>query len=450
MLQYKSMAALVQSYHIAGSTAGEIATSIEAAIRAGGLQPGHRLPTVRALAGELQVSPVTVAAAYRRLTGRGLLSASGRRGTFVCPGPLLPSRLESPRLPEGVRNLADGNPDPALLPDLRVAARRLRLPHRLYGDEANLPDLLDLAAGNLRVDGIDASALAVVGGAMDGIERTLLAHLRPGDRVAVEDPCYPAVRDLVAAMGLTPHPVSVDDDGPQAAELERALAAGATAVVLTPRAQNPTGAALGQARAAELRSVLRRHPGTLLVEDDHASAISGAEAVSLSREHDGPWALVRSAAKTLGPDLRLAALAGDPVTVARVEGRQRLGTGWVSHVLQELVVTLYADSATTERIRHAAATYTERRTGLLAALAGHGLHARGRSGLNVWIPVAEEAAAVQHLLSRGWGVRGGERYRFRAGPAIRVTTADLRLEESERFAADLAELLRGARRTGSA
>jgi len=444
------MTALVQRYHITGSTAEHIAASVETAIRGGGLQPGDRLPTVRALAADLQVSPVTVAAAYRRLTERGLLSAAGRRGTSVCPGPLLPSRLDVPRLPEGVRNLADGNPDPALLPDLRAATARLDLPRRLYGDEANLPDLLDLAAAQLRADGIETGALAVVGGAMDGIERTLMAHLRPGDRVAVEDPCYPAVRDLLAAMGMAAEPVSVDDYGPVPDELERALSAGAVALVLTPRAQNPTGAALDESRTLELRSVLARHPGTLVLEDDHATAIAGTEALSLSAGHDGPWAVVRSAAKTLGPDLRLAVLAGDPVTVSRVEGRQRLGTGWVSHVLQGLVVALYEDPATAGLIARAERTYTERRTGLVAALARNGLRARGRSGLNVWIPVAEEAAAVQHLLSRGWGVRGGERYRFRAAPAVRVTVADLQPEEAERLAADLAGLLRGARRTGSA
>src|SRR5260221_8992650 len=108
------MTALVQRYHIVGTSAGEIATSIETAIRGGGLQAGDRLPTVRGLAADLGVSPVTVAAAYRRLSDRGLLSAAGRRGTTVSQGPLLPGRVDSPRLPSGVRNLADGNPDPAL------------------------------------------------------------------------------------------------------------------------------------------------------------------------------------------------------------------------------------------------------------------------------------------------------------------------------------------------
>jgi DNA-binding transcriptional MocR family regulator len=444
------MPALVQSYHIRGSSAGEIATSIETAVRSGGLQPGERLPTVRGLAAELGVSPVTVAAAYRRLTDRGLLSAEGRRGTRVCPGPPLPPPVAAPAVPAGVRDLANGNPDPELLPDLRHTLRRLAAPTRLYGAEANRADLLDLAAQELSGDGIPTAALAVTGGAMDGIERTLQAHLRAGDRVAIEDPAYPAVRDLLGALGLAAEPVGIDDQGPLPADLERALGRGTAAFLLTPRAQNPTGAALTQERAAELRSVLAPHPGVLLVEDDHGGALAGVPALSLAGEHPGPWAVLRSVAKMLGPDIRLAVMAGDPLTVARVEGRQRLGTGWVSHLLQALVVALWRDPATAGLLARAAATYTERREAFLAALAARGLAAHGRSGLNVWVPVAEEVGTVQGLLARGWCVRGGERYRIRTGPAIRVTVAALPPPDAERLAADNAAVVRGSGRTGAA
>jgi DNA-binding transcriptional MocR family regulator len=119
-------------------------------------------------------------------------------------------------------------------------------------------------------------------------------------------------------------------------------------------------------------------------------------------------------------------------------------------VLQELVAAIWRDPGTTALLAEASATYTERRQALLDALASHGLRAHGRSGLNVWVPLPEEAAMVQFLLGRGWGVRGGERYRFRSAPAIRVTTSDLLPDESQRLAADIAEMARGSLRTGTA
>lgn len=83
-------------------------------------------------------------------------------------------------------------------------------------------------------------------------------------------------------------------------------------------------------RARALRSVLARYPRTLLVEDDHGHRIVDLPLHPLAGVTDH-WALVRSVAKAYGPDLRLAVLTGDAVTMDRVHGRQRLGPGWVSH-----------------------------------------------------------------------------------------------------------------------
>jgi DNA-binding transcriptional MocR family regulator len=283
------------------------------------------------------------------------------------------------------------------------------------------------------------------------VERVLQAHVLPGDTVAVEDPGYSGVLDLVRAIGLIPAPVGVDDHGPLPDRLEHALRLGARAVIVTPRAQNPTGAALTPRRVRELRRVLRDHPETLVIEDDHAGPIAGAPALTITTTDRPRWSLIRSVSKHLGPDLRLAALTGDVTTVARVEGRRLVGAGWVSGILQALVVDLRAEASTRRLLAMAQRTYARRRTDLVRALAVHGIAAHGRSGFNVWVPVPEESAVVQGLLGRGWAVRAGERYRIGSPPAVRITAATLDGEDAKRVAADLASLLapRG-RRTATA
>jgi len=146
----------------------------------------------------------------------------------------------------------------------------------------------------------------------------------------------------------------------------------------------------------------------------------------------------------------VAALAGDEVTIARVEGRQFLGIGWVSHVLQRTVAAMLSDAETSKRLALAEATYGHRRGALVEALAGHGIPAWGRSGHNVWVPVTEEATVVAGMLAAGYAVAAGERFRLASPPGIRITIATLRPEEAPSVAEAMAQALRGERRMFSA
>jgi hypothetical protein len=84
---------------------------------------------------------------------------------------------------------------------------------------------------------------------------------------------------------------------------------------------------------------------------------------------------------------------------------------------------------------------------LIEALSESGIAAHGRSGLNVFVPVAEEAAVVTALLQRAWAVTAMERWRIDSQPAVRITTATLRPTEAEQLAADVVDVI--ARRTGT-
>jgi DNA-binding transcriptional MocR family regulator len=138
--------------------------------------------------------------------------------------------------------------------------------------------------------------------AFDGTDSQ--AELRPGDRVAVEDPGWPLIGDLVSAIGLRAEPVAVDSGGPVPDRLAAALRAGARAVIATPRGQNPTGAVIGARRAAQLQDVLAGNPHVLVIEDDYIAGIAGAPYAAVHGRSDR-WTAVRSVSKVLGPDLRL-------------------------------------------------------------------------------------------------------------------------------------------------
>ncbi len=414
-----------------GATSAEISANVEAGVRGGQLPPGSALPPVRALAQQLGISPATVAKAYQALRQRGVLEANGRHGTRVRARPAVAAARSALRLPPppGALDLSAGEPDPRLLPSpaphLRALAGQAAAPVG-YADAGVLPELADAARDRLAADGVpvDGAAVTVTGGALDAIERLLTAHLHPGDAVAVEDPGWANLLDLVAALGLRAEPVAVDDEGPTGDALRTALGRGARAVVVTTRAHNPTGAAVSHSRATALRAVLAGHPDVLLIEDDHAAELAPVPLCPLAGATRS-WAFVRSASKPYGPDLRIAVLAGDEATVARVVGRMRLGAGWVSTLLQRLLLALWRDEAVTAGVARARDSYVARRLALRAALADRGLDVRGRTGINVWVRVADETRAVATLRDAGYAVAPGSLYRLSSPPGIRITVSPL-------------------------
>ncbi|MGH6655963.1 MAG: aminotransferase class I/II-fold pyridoxal phosphate-dependent enzyme [Actinocrinis sp.] len=417
-------------YEVSGARASDIAASIEAAITHARLAPGDPLPPVRDLAAQLRVNANTAASAYRLLRDRGTVETRGRNGTQVRNRPATSPARRSLSLPLGTIDLSTGNPDPALLPHL--TPRPVTHPH-LYGEPVLDPALRRHAERLLARDGVDPEYVACTFGSLDGIDRLLATHVRPGDAVAVEDPGWTQLLDLLAANGLTPLPVAVDGQGPDPAGLAAALAAGAKAFIVTTRAQNPYGASVSEQRALELRRVLRDHPEVLTVDDDHGADVTAGPPHPLA-EATRHWAYLRSASKAYGPDLRIALLAGDAITHDRVAGRLRHTARHVSRIIQTTWADALADHTTQRLVHSAGERYDERRNALIDALTARGITAHGRSGLNVWVPVPDESAALSALLAAGFAAAPGAWFRIRSGSALRVTTASLDLSRCDRIA----------------
>lgn len=418
-------------------TSKGLATAVGRAIRDGVLAPGDRLPPIRELAHHLVLSPTTVSAAWSLLTRAGTLRTAGRRGTVVADTTAPRSGRYRQALEQPAAfplDLSTGVPDEHLLPTLGGALRALTTagtPHS-YLDDPVLPELRDAL---LQTWPYEPAALTVVDGAMDGLELVLRSRTQYGDRVVVEHPGFPPLLDLLEAVGVEGVGVPIDSDGLVPEALEAALAEQVAAVVLQPRAQNPTGVSMSDQRASELSAILKNRD-VLVVEDDSASALGGPPPVTLGSSLPEQTVHLRSYSKSHGPDLRLAALSGPSSVVDGVRHLRQLGQGWSSRLLQRILLHLLTDPSSQREVDSARQEYAERRAAFVAALAEDGISVSGAEGLNVWVPVHDEAAALVRLASHGIGVAAGSPFQLLPdSPHIRVTCGLVREDLREVAAA---------------
>jgi DNA-binding transcriptional MocR family regulator len=409
-------------------TAQGLASAVGRAVSDGVIAAGDRLPPIRTVATQLGLSPTTISSSWALLRRAGTLRTEGRRGSFITTRRGEPVRYRSvlgSREPYRL-DLSTGTPDPALLPDLTAALRRVRPPAEptTYLDDPVLPELDEL----LRADWpFPAQQLRVVDGAMDAMELIVATHLRYGDRVAVEQPCFPPLLDLLDTAGATAIPVDLDEEGPRPEALKVAIATGVRALFIQPRAQNPSGATLTPARLDALARILR-DTDLLVVEDDSAGAIATTPVCSLGRAVPKLTVHVRSYSKSHGPDLRLAALGGPTELVGPVVDRRFLGQGWTSRLLQQVLVDLLTHPASGRTVRSARESYAQRRSRIIGALSAAGIEVSGRDGLNIWLPVRHEAAALLRLATDGIGAAAGGPFWVASDyrPHLRVTTGLIR------------------------
>jgi DNA-binding transcriptional MocR family regulator len=427
-----------------------IALALSTGIDRGVLRHGERLPPIRRVARDLQVAPATISAAWSQLARAGLIETDGRRGTRVREASVGPRRyrraLDSRA---GYRvDLSTGLPDPRLLPDLHAAMRRVQRDEtqHSYLEEPVVPALREVLEASWPHP---VEALTVVDGAMDAHSQFVAAHLRFGDRVAVEQPCFPPLLDRLEMAGTVPIGVTYDAEGPVVSDVVAALDAGAKVLFFQPWGQNPSGRSLSGARAGQLATALAdRDP--VIVEDDSAGGTPSGPQISLGVFLPDRTVLVRSFSKTHGPDLRLAAIGGPASVVAPIVERRYLGQGWSSRLVQSILLELLTDPGSRAQVAAAHATYAARTAALAGALADRGVCVPGRDGINVWVPVAEQGAALLHLAAAGVRAASGDPFWISPPDSdhIRITTSSIDAD-SEPDLAELADLVADAARAGT-
>jgi DNA-binding transcriptional MocR family regulator len=339
-------------------------------------------------------------------------------------------------------DLSTGVPDVALLPCLNRALEHFTNAAAPGGylDDPVVPELVEILRAGWPYD---AEEFTVVDGAMDALDLAARALVQFGDRVVIEHPCFPPLFDLLEAIGADIVGVPVDDQGLSLAAMRKALSQPVTAVFIQPRGQNPTGVSLSTARAGQLAGLLG-DTTTLIIEDDLGPVATTAP-ISLGQWLPEQTLHVRGFSKSHGPDLRLAAVSGPARLIREIVGRRQLGQGWTSRLLQRILLNLLTDDHALSQIAHACAEYARRRAVLVTALAANGIEVGGTDGLNIWVPVHDESAAIMRLASQGIGVTPGSPFAVLPGQPghIRITCGLLADGHSE-----LAAQIAAAARTG--
>lgn len=304
-------------------------------IETGAVPPGSKLPPSRDLARRLKTSRGSVVAAFETLIAEGFAVARTGAGTFVADRvPTL-----KPAEPAGTEDAAPKMPLPGTLGVAMADARTLDIFRRLlsrhlarpgpehfqYGDPRGGVDLREAVAAYLRqARGVRCAARSVVitTGTQQGIDLVIRSALQPGDRVMIEDPCYPSARAAFAGNGLSLSGLAVDAEG-----ADIALAApGAKAVYVTPSHQFPLGVTMSMRRRLALIDWARETGGWIL-EDDYDSEFRFAGpplAAMQGMDDSGRVIYLGTFSKVLFPGLRLGyAVIPDPLLETVVALRSR-------------------------------------------------------------------------------------------------------------------------------
>lgn len=379
------------------------------AILAGQLGPGQRVPSTRSLAAELKVSRVPVSCAYEQLRAEGYIESFIGAGTCVARS--IPAEALKPALGK-VRDASRGVSKskaprrvsrrvalmrvPPQTWSNKLAAFRVSLPalehfptgvwsklvnrharratrqSMAYGDAAGYMPLREAIAeylGAVRAVRCKPSQVLITTGSQQGLQLSAQVLLDTNDRVWVEEPGYPGVRQALVMAGAQPAPVPVDDEGLNVAEGIR-RAGNAHAVYITPSHQYPMGVTMTVARRMLLLNWAARR-GAWIIEDDYDSEyrLGGHPIPSLEGLDTGERVIyVGTFSKVVFPALRLGYVVV-PQDLVDAFSAARDATDQFSATLYQAVMTDFIREGHFARhIRRMRMLYLERRTALVEAI----------------------------------------------------------------------------------
>ncbi|GGE09208.1 transcriptional regulator [Aureimonas endophytica] len=412
------------------SRTGAVMDAIRRRIASRALAPGERLPSIRAFAAAMGVSPSTVVEAYDRLAAEGLIRARPGSGFYVAGALPLALAAAQPPVERAVdpfwvsRQSLDATPDmlrpgcgwlPAdWMPGaaIRRATRALlRTDDALladYGATRGAPALRRLLARQFAAEGLEASPdqILLAASGTQAIDLVCRFLLRPGDTVVIDDPCYFNFQALLRAHRVQVVGVPYTAEGPDVARFAEALAAHRPRLYVTNSAlHNPTGASLSARVAHRVLTAAAAHD-VKIVEDDIFADFEPEPSPRLA-VLDGLSRVVRigSFSKTLSASIRCGYIAARPDWIeGLIDLQVATNFGGPSPLAAGIVLGTLSDGSYRKHLDALRGRLARRRRDVAALLGGLGIRAvtEPRGGFYLWcrLPDGRDGAAVARQAMR--------------------------------------------------
>ncbi|EIK53930.1 GntR family transcriptional regulator [Stutzerimonas stutzeri TS44] len=315
-----------------------IAQQLAEDIRRGVYRPGERVPSVRKMSQQLNVSHATVLQAYANLEDQGMIRARPQSGFYVHQTPMLTAptpdiaQVERPTLVtrssiinqvlnesrrEGLIPLGAAVPHVDYLP-VRALHQQLAKVTRFHSPRAfsymfspGYEPLRRQVAIRMRDAGVlvDPAEVVITHGCVDALQMSLRVLTRPGDLIAAESPTYYGLLQLADLLGLKVIEIPSDPDTGMSLEALQLAASQwpIKALVLTARLSNPLGVSMPDSRQKQLLNLASRFDIQIVEDDIYGELMfeQGQYKALKSNDHEGRVIYCSSFSKTLSPGVRI-------------------------------------------------------------------------------------------------------------------------------------------------
>lgn len=412
------------AFSAAGTLSDQLASWLALRIDEHALKPGTRLPSIRTLAAQRQVSRSTVVETYDRLIAAGYVESRRGSGFFVRARRAAPAQQMVSR-PKPQRPVVDvvwllrsilrqapaiDHPGAGLLPatwlDSGLVSAAVRAVGRSAGDallnygvpEGYLPLRQQLSQRLAQVDiGVAPEQIVTTHGVTHGIDLVARHFLAPGDTVFVEDPAWFLIFGRLAAFGARLVGVPRGLDGPDTNVLANLLTRYQPKLfIVSSVLHNPTSTSISAANAHRVLKLADEYKFTIL-EDDVYGDLAPSRALRLAALDQCRRVIYLGGfSKTLAANLRVGYIAAAPDVAAQLADLKML-TGLTSPELPErVVVRVLAEGQYRRHLERIRAKLDAARDRTARALERMGarLYGDAEGGIFLWADFGRDTNAI--------------------------------------------------------